>query len=195
MLIFYLSLIDTAEDKEKFEKLYNEYKRLMKYIANDILHDDYLSEDAVHEAFIRIANNYKKISDVKCHKTRAFVVIIVRRIALSMYAKRKSHPEFTTEAPEYFISEPNQELEKLIDKLDLEMIVSKTGQLSENDGQILMLKYIYDYDDRVLAKFLGIKDTVFRKRLERARKKLAVLLTNEGDCVERKHEEETERKT
>lgn len=70
MLSFYLSIIDTDQDKEKFEKLYTQYRRLMQYVAHDILKDDYLAEDAVHTAFIKIIANLNKIGDISCHKTK-----------------------------------------------------------------------------------------------------------------------------
>ena len=54
MLLYYLSLVDTEEEKSKLENLYYEYKALMKYIAFNILGDNGLAEDAVHEAFIKL---------------------------------------------------------------------------------------------------------------------------------------------
>lgn len=55
MLLFYLSLLDTEEEKTKFERLYYEYRAVMKYKALEILKDEYLAEDAVHEAFIKLS--------------------------------------------------------------------------------------------------------------------------------------------
>lgn len=51
MIQLYLQLLDTQTEKEKFERLYYQYKKLMYWIANHILGDSYLAEDAVHEAF------------------------------------------------------------------------------------------------------------------------------------------------
>ncbi|MBR5318831.1 MAG: hypothetical protein IKU46_04460, partial [Peptococcaceae bacterium] len=53
----YLLLIDSIEDQNKFEYLYNTYKNTMYYFSKRILNDIQLSEDAVHEAFLRIARN------------------------------------------------------------------------------------------------------------------------------------------
>ena len=39
------------EDRHRFLSLYRRYKKLMLYIAHDILHDPHDAEDAVHEAF------------------------------------------------------------------------------------------------------------------------------------------------
>ena len=38
-MFLYLSLIETEEDKIKFEAIFNNYKKTMYYIANSILKD------------------------------------------------------------------------------------------------------------------------------------------------------------
>ncbi len=38
----------------KLEGLYNKYKNLMFYVANNILKDEFLAEDVVHKSFIKI---------------------------------------------------------------------------------------------------------------------------------------------
>ena len=42
MLPIGLSLLDTDEDKERFDRLYRQYSRLMQYAANSILQDEFL---------------------------------------------------------------------------------------------------------------------------------------------------------
>ena len=83
-MIVYLQLIDTAEDRSKFEQLYEQYKQLMFYTAFQILKRPQDAEDAVHHAFLSIAENISKISDPDCPKTRAYIVTIVERKAIDM---------------------------------------------------------------------------------------------------------------
>ena len=61
----------------------------MFYRAKQILGDDRDAEDAVHEAFVRVANHIEKISDPECPKTRALVVIMVERISINEYNRKK----------------------------------------------------------------------------------------------------------
>ena len=77
MLMICLSLVDTPEEKSKFRQLYEKYRGLMFYCAREILRDDGLAEEAVQEAFIRLAKHLKKINDIDCNKTKHFIVIIV----------------------------------------------------------------------------------------------------------------------
>ena len=45
MLQLFLTLIEEATEKEKFEVMYYRYRDLMHYIAMEILHDEHLAED------------------------------------------------------------------------------------------------------------------------------------------------------
>ncbi len=88
MLVLYLSLLD-GEDEGKFERLYYKYRRLMFTCAKEILKDDVLAEDAVHEAFLRLTKYMKKIDEIECNKTFRFVVIVVESAAKDIYRKEK----------------------------------------------------------------------------------------------------------
>ena len=50
-MMIYLQMIDTPEDRSKFEFLYMEYRGLMFHVANKILHNEQDAEDTVHQAF------------------------------------------------------------------------------------------------------------------------------------------------
>ena len=63
MLQFYLQLLDTEEEQRDFTLLYETYRKLMHWIAKRILYDEGLAEDAVQEAFLRIAKNFYKIKE------------------------------------------------------------------------------------------------------------------------------------
>jgi len=88
-MLIYLSIIDTEDSKCKFEELYIKYKQIMFFTANQILKDEYLSEDAVHLAFIKIAKNINKIGSIDCPKTKGFVLIIVKRTSIDLYRKKQ----------------------------------------------------------------------------------------------------------
>lgn len=82
MLQLYLQLLDTEEEKQGFELLYETYRKLMHWVANNILHDEKLAEDAVHEAFLRIIKNFhkifKKLKNI-CPKFTLLMVYMDRR--------------------------------------------------------------------------------------------------------------------
>ena len=76
-MLLYLAAIQEPEDREKFRVLYTNYRGLMFHVAYEILHNEQDAEDAVHHAFVKIAENIKKITDPVCPKTHSYVVTIV----------------------------------------------------------------------------------------------------------------------
>ena len=49
-MLIYLAAISSDEDKSKFELIYRQYRNLMYYAANQILHNSSDAEDVVHQA-------------------------------------------------------------------------------------------------------------------------------------------------
>jgi len=89
MLLIYISMLDSDEDKHIFIELHDEYSQLMYRIAYGILRDSSLAEDAVQESFIRILKNFDKVIKKKCPQTQKYFVNIVRSISIDIYRKRK----------------------------------------------------------------------------------------------------------
>lgn len=91
MLISYLAMIGTQHEKSEFVKLYERYRKFMHYAAKRILGDDSLAEEAVQEAFLRIAKNFGKVSDVDQSATKKFVLIITENAAKTLYRRESRH--------------------------------------------------------------------------------------------------------
>ena len=90
MLFLFLSF-RTENEKDKFEFLYNRYKRLLLSKAYAVLSDYELAQDAVSEAFIRVYKNLRKLDDLESGKTAAYLVMITRNAALTLLNKQKKY--------------------------------------------------------------------------------------------------------
>ena len=56
-MLVYLQAIDDPEDRTRFEAMYSAYRGLMFHAANRILQNPQDAEDAVHLAFLSLANH------------------------------------------------------------------------------------------------------------------------------------------
>ena len=177
MLLYYLSLIETEEDKSKFERLYEDYKQLMKHTANDMLHDEFLAEDAAHEAFIKLTRYIKGIDEENRHKTQAFLVIIIKSVCLDMLRKDKKDKSFSCEEIENFGYVDDDSFKKI----EVEDIYSVISSLSDTYREIIELKVVHNLTDKEIADVLGISNSAVRKRLQRAREILKVKLAERGE--------------
>lgn len=174
MLLFYLNLIETQEDKSKFEQLYIEYKRLMKYVALDILKNDSLAEDAVHDAFLRIINSLDKIEDVYCHKTKTFVVIVIKSAAIDIVRKVKRRRHMSIDD----VKTPRIANSRIFEDVEAKELVSKIELLPESYRDILELKINNGLTEKEISQVLGISYSAARKRIQRAREALVALLND-----------------
>ncbi len=181
MLAFYLALIDDEPSRLLFEELYLAHRHTMIYAAYRILHDHMLAEDATHDAFMRILNHLDKISDPRCNKTRNFVVLIVRNIALDYIRRMKRKPETSFEAEEYAYSdEQNNPEEEYLEKETQDTIEQDIANLHSNYALVLSMKYSLGYEDKEIAEFLQISHEKYRLQLYRARKQLKKRYKQEG---------------
>ena len=173
-MLIYLSMIQGAEDRSKFERIYEQYRDLMYWRASQILGAGQDAEDAVHEAFVRIANHISKISDPECPKTRALVVIIVERIAINEYRRRRRRGALPLE-------------ERLPGGEDLEAafaqgsaVARAIAALPQRYRELILLKHWQGYSDREIAVLLGMTQGNVARTLQRAKEKLRETLKDEG---------------
>lgn len=68
MLAIYLAALDSADNAEAFEAVYERYKRLVYHVACQIVHDPHLAEDVAQEVFLYIAKNFARLHRQDPHK-------------------------------------------------------------------------------------------------------------------------------
>ena len=172
-----LFVFATVQDQDKFEYIFNKYKKLMLHKAHGILLDYHLAEDAASEAFIRIYKNLHKIDDPDSPQSAAFVVTIVKNVALTMLRQMKSYAaeEYDEEQHDTFDLE-----EYALSQVNAEQIYTLVDQLGEEMKSVFLLRYSYDLSHKEIGQMLGISENNVTVRLHRAKKKLAVLLQEGG---------------
>ena len=153
-MIIYLQMIESDEDKSKFEQLYIMYKGLMFHVAMKILKNEFDAEDAVHQAFLSLIENLKKISDVKCPKTRAYIVIITERKAIDIIRSRSKLVDMEFWESTYGIEIP---------------LPGAMARLPAAYRDILLLRYYNGYSVREISSMLHIKKDTAQKQLWRAK--------------------------
>lgn len=169
-MLVYLQMIETDEDRSKFEQLYLEYQGLMYYTAYKYLKHEQDAEDAVHHAFVKIAENIKDVEPVS-PKTRQYVVTIVENRAMDVLRMRSKHP----------IMPLNEAIPAPMEELDDEAFLSKCiKQLTDQQRQVIWLKYYFGYDLHEIAKMMDIKLSWAQKIDQRAKKKLEEMLKEGG---------------
>ena len=179
MLYIYLAMLESPDDKEKMSELYLTYRDYLLNVAKEILHNEADAEDVVHQAFLRVANNFAKIGVVSSHQTRNYLVIIVKGLALNLYRKRSKLIEVPFEdvdGTEDSLAVEDQNF----DLFEYEDLYQAIEQLPFEQRSILYLMYYEELSVREISKALELSAGAVKKRLQRARLAVQKILAMEG---------------
>ncbi len=167
--MIYLMMIDTEEDKRKFVILYESYRRLMRKVVQDVLHDEHQTEDVLHESFIKIAKNIKNIGDPYSKESKNYVVVIAKHTAIDVYRQNKRRW-----AKEICVDEiKDHQVPPTYIKSDVDAdhrVLDILRDLPENYKTVLMLKFVNRFENKDIAKMLGISEENVRQRISRGKR-------------------------
>lgn len=185
MLTLYLTLLEDAEDKSLFEKLYYSYRKQMITVAQSVLQNNDDAEDTVHEVFLRIAVRYmdiiRSIEDEK--DLRNYLLKATKNTALNMRQKKKRDVSHTV-SEEYLddvedIGEKDF-VETICERMDYEKVVAAVQNLREPYREALYYHFVMELSVSETAKLLNRTKAATKKQLLRGKKMLIKLLEQEG---------------
>lgn len=179
MISLYLSVIDSDEDRSKFEKAYIANRDMMYNTAYRILHNAASSEDAVHDAFLSTANVFDKISHLSDKAIRNYLFIVVRNAALRLSNKQSrelpDENELSEQVPDISNIEADVEDRELQEK-----VFSLVKALDDKYSDILMMKFSYEMKDREIAEVTGLTVEAVKARIHRGREMLKKQIKEAG---------------
>lgn len=170
-MIIYLQMIETAADQSKFEAIYHEYRNLMFHVAYKRLQHIEDAEDAVHYAFLKIAENIKKIDPVS-PKTKQYVVTIVDNRVTDLLRWRAKHGELPYDDA--------IRIESPLASNQINFLAECILKLPEQQRTVILLKYYHGYSLREIAKMMNISLSWAQKIDQRAKNLLRELYEEGG---------------
>lgn len=180
-MIAFLLIIENEKTRNKLEEIYSTYYKDIYVTAYSILKDHYDAEDVIQDAILRISKNIHKISEVKCKKTRSYLVIIVRNLSFNVYNKRKGiimleHDEVKS------LSNQEEILieEQLLQMESSEELANCLERLHPPYADVLTLRYYYELEIYEIASNLNITENNVSVRIYRALEALKKILEEEG---------------
>lgn len=180
-MLIYLQMIESPEDSVKFEQIYIKYRQPMYTAAYAILKQNEDAEDAVHQAFIRIANHMDIVRnlDVSDGRMASYLITTAQNLSLDMirarqrFSKDKSAEDIYDEYSEKpsFAPGPVSELAEAMDALPV------------HQKNILLLRYDNGFTTQEIAAIMGKSYHAVKKSLWRAKVALAKELGREEAAV------------
>ena len=170
-MLIYVQAMDHQQDKDLFTEIYLAYRRPMFVIAMRYLQEQQDAEDAVHQAFLYIVENFSKFSSGVCPKTWSYIVKLVESRAIDILRKKSKY--HTSKIYEHRLA--SVQLPESASHL-----VALILDLPERYRTALILRYAYGYEFKEIGKFLNISEAAAQKLVSRARHKLDKIYKEEG---------------
>lgn len=159
-------------DSEAFGKIYDILvKPIYRYIYYRV--DPQIAEDLTEETFLKA---WQKLSSYKEGKSpfSSWVFRIAHNLVVDYYRKNETSLEIDENyADSKITSNPGYEISLKFNQIKLRKAINK---LPENYQQVIILKYINDEDNEVIAKVIGKSEGAVRTLQSRALEKLRHLL-------------------
>lgn len=155
-------------DEEYFEKIYNEYYSLVKYVVYDILKDIEDTQDICQDVFLTL---YEKIDQYEGKNFKYWLLQIAKNKALNHLKKRKLENTYVSQE---FVGLANSI--DVFNKFEGEIWSILENYLDEEERKIVILKIVFNFSFNEIALELGQNKTYCYRVYKESIKKLNNLM-------------------
>lgn len=175
-------------DIEAFNRLVEQYERLVFAVAMRLLRDYHHAEDVTQDAFIRA---YASLDQFSGGSFRAWLTRIATNRCFDLLRSFQRRPAQSLEA-KVVEEEPRWSVEPLPDDPERVAMHAELGRRLEHaldllpdDQRLVVLLYdVHGYDYEEIAQIVGISLGTVKSRLSRARSRLREMLKADKDSRE-----------
>lgn len=171
-MLIYLMMLDTPEERTRFEKIYLMHRDMMYRVAYGILRNEHDAEDAVHNAFLWIIKNFERFMQAPtCEGLAPLNAIITRNEAITIRRRQ----DRTVPVDDW------DELQPAAAEIgSYDALVESFTRLPPTYRAVLEMKLLLGYSDGEIAAKLGLTKTAVSTRVSRGRKLLREIVTKDG---------------
>ncbi len=184
-MIVYLSMLETEAERDVFQKLYEENRQKLYFIAWKILRNEADAEDAVHTCFLKVADKFANYSHLPYVELVRLCSTVVRNAATDIAREYEKKGNFESGAYHNSDGVPDispDVLDVLIERYEKGLVMQAIMQLTEEEKEFLYLQYGMEFKPKVIGELMDMTSASVRKKMFSCRKKVAKIL--EGDEYE-----------
>lgn len=186
MLQYYLSLIETEEDKKTFSEIYEVYQESLYNYSFSLLKNASDAEDALQNAFCNIIRAMSVPEDIHSTKVKNYLYATVHHCCVDILREKQKRgceisvdlypdifPDNKLLDEQYFVNETYREAIEKLKSFSPEMVAPFT------------LYYYNNFSYTQVANLLNITEVAARKRVSRERKAIKAAI-GKGESDEQK---------
>lgn len=170
MIAAALAILENEGQREELSEFYEKYKSKLYAIAFEHLHNREEAEDAVQNAFLRIADKPETFFSISGTKRLHYLCAAVKNISLNTVKARKRVVLEEVSEDIVYRNDENLIENTLLEKLSRNEIIAFIDALPEAQRMVLILSYSAKLSADETASALNIPVSKVYKRLCAARK-------------------------
>lgn len=158
MLAFYISMLETEQERDKMAEIYEEHRYvLLKYALKITSHNQEMAEDAVHNAIISIIKEKDKYFHLDSRDFRFSAVIIVRNKCIDLLRKEKKYANIPMEELEIFLESNEKPIdEQIVLSSEYAAIRKHISSIDEISKQVFLMKYAFGMSYKEIGEKLSM---------------------------------------
>lgn len=164
-------------DNDAFAELYNIALKKVYNYARHYFRDEYLAQDAVQEVFINAYRNIRNLKDPTLFI--AWINQIAFHVCFDMAKKNNSAPDDMDDELLEQVSDTGPDSnpeETAVNKDEKERLKAAIDRLSENEKQLVTLRYFNQMKIEDIVDATGISRSTVKRQLAAAIEKLKLLM-------------------
>ena len=177
MLGVYLVMLETDEEKSRFEQLYKTHQTTLYNYAYQILNDAHLSEDAVSETFLVLAKKIKVVEKMSETDVRNYLIVVVKNAAKKIYSKHSK--QITLDEMDKVQTLVGDTEEEVNIQLEKKRIFDMIQSMDEKYADIFYLRYYMGLSEQEIAASLDLKVGTVKTRIHRGKQQLREMIERE----------------
>lgn len=164
MLVLFLQLLETEDERKAFTEIYYKYEQLVFKVSTKYLFNASYREDCVQETFLELIKSFKKFICLDSEKQKSYLMTICRRCAFRINNEATGNVSID-DIPQKILS-----TEIDLNKIEINAVVDIIKKLDETYRIPMEMKYYEDKTVKEIADFLSISVNTVKQRLFRGRK-------------------------
>lgn len=157
-------------DSEKFEKIYNNYYKLLYSVAYSYLKNSSDVEEAVQEAFLKFLKTKTKFKTDE--NIKFWLVRVIINYCINQLKNKKRYvtdDEYVMSIPDNSNNNRSEYINSLVERLDIKYRI------------VIVLFYYENYSIEEISKELKISQSATKMRLKRAKEKISEMEKRNGN--------------
>ena len=179
-ILLAINEIENEDERALVQRLFFDYVRQVKALAQSILHSEHDAEDALHDTFLKIIKYREKFAQIDGDETKRLIVIYTRSVCFNLYRRKKRENGFAAETGDADdgMSATDREaddvdvLESVLARESAERLKRAIDALASPAREIVLLKYHGEMTNLEISDLLGINASTVGSILHRSLQKI-----------------------